>query len=136
MGRGMDAPIAESISEELMLRQRDQQAAIAAGVAARNARRAEKAREEKFGPRQFSMVPTGEQLNMPMIPFAAAPSISAPAAAGGASAGAAPTAPTVTTTNNFNINGGDLAAVKRVVGEALDADRKKTMAAVGRRGTR
>ena len=136
MGRGMDAPIAESISEELMLRQRDQQAAIAAGVAARNARRAEKAREEKFGPRQFSMVPTGEQLNMPMIPFAAAPSISAPAAAGGATAGAAPTAPTVTTTNNFNINGGDLAAVKRVVGEALDADRKKTMAAVGRRGTR
>lgn len=126
MGRGMNAPVAESISDELRLRQADQARSIATGVAARNERR----REQQFGPRAFNM----EQYEgSAMIPFAAGPSVFAPAAAGAAGGGGG-AAPVVNNTTNISINGGDPAAVKRTVDAALDADRKKTAAALGRRG--
>lgn len=117
--RGLDAPVAGSISEELALRQRDQARAIQSGIAAR----AEKKRAEQFGPRQYSTVP-----------LTAAPPMGygVLAAPGEGGPGAAPTvnlaAPTII------INGGDEAKVKRVVTETMEAERKKTIAAVGGRG--
>lgn len=124
MGRGLDAPVAGSISEELALRQRDQAASIRAGVAARR----ERERYAKYGPSSYSVVP----------PAAAEPPmgygvLQAPVpGAAGASGTEALTfnmaAPTIV------INGGDEARVKRVVTETMEAERRKTMAAVGQRG--
>jgi hypothetical protein len=133
--RGPGAPLAESTSEEIRLRQRDQTAAVGAGLAERNENR----RFAKYGARTWSMEQEAAQAAQPMIPFAAgltsaaAPMASAPAAAGaGAAGGAAPAvnlaAPTII------INGGDEARVKRVVTETMEAERKKTAAALGRRG--
>jgi hypothetical protein len=133
MGQGMNAPIAESISDELALRQRDQAAAIQAGVSARNARRAEKERQDKYGASSWNMEAMANR--GPVVPYASGPAVyapAAPAAAGGGGGGGAAAvnlaAPTII------INGGDTAAVKRVVTEAIEAERKKTAAALGGRG--
>lgn len=129
MAPGMDAPIADGIADELSLRMAEQSANIARGVADRQARRKERAREEQFGPRQYSAVPTmAEQAaGYGVLAMPAAGDVAPAAAAGGA-----PTvnlaAPTII------INGGDPAMVKRVVTETMEGERKKTMAAVGRRG--
>jgi len=129
-GRGMNAPVASTFKEKLALRQQDQARAINAGVAERNERR----REAKYGAKQWSMVPAGEQLNTPMVPFAAGPdSVGAPAAAPAAGGGAPAAPPVALAAPIININGGDTDKVKRVVTETMEAERKKTMAAVARR---
>ena len=121
MGRGINAPVAESISQELALRQADQARAIRAGVAAR----AERQREAQYGPRVWSMLPeeTAAGYGVLRAPM--------PAAAGGGGGGA----PVV---NNaapvIIINGGDEAKIKKVVTETVEAERKKTAAALGGRG--
>jgi hypothetical protein len=130
--RGIDAPIAETIGEELALRQRDQAGLIAAGVEARNKRRAERERERKYGPSQWSAVPA--DAGPATIPYAAGPMVSAPAAGGGGAAAEGP-APIVNVAGpTIIINGGDTDKVKRVVDERLEAQRKKTAAALGGRG--
>jgi hypothetical protein len=128
--RGLDAPLAESLADELALRQAEQSANIARDVAARKARREERAREEKYGPRQYSVLPVEQAAGygVLMAPL--------PAAAPSAPAGGGATGPTTVTIHGptININGGDTAAVKRAVAEAAEAERKKTAAALGKRG--
>jgi hypothetical protein len=131
MGRGMDAPVAESISEELALRQRDQQANIAGGVANRAKARAERERERKYGPSTYRAAP---DTSTAWTPLGATVFDNAGNPVAGDTPGAAAPPVQQNTTNNFVVNGGDPAAVKRVVDKALEDDRKKRMAAVGRRG--
>jgi len=129
MGRGMDAPVAESISEEIALRQRDQMANIRGGVANREKARAERTRERKYGPSTYRAAPDTQTAWTPM-------GATVFDNAGNPVAGDVPEAPApaMNTTNNFVMNGGDPAAIKRVVDKALEDNRKKQMAAVGRRG--
>lgn len=128
-GRGMNAPVAESITDQLALRQREQAANIARGLAVRNERR----REKQFGPSAYNME---EASATATIPFASGPSVSAPVTTPAAAGGGAASPVVNMGGTTININGGDLAAVKRVVTEVNEAERKKTMAAVGRRGSR
>lgn len=133
MGRGMNAPAAESISDELALRMQQQRDAIAAGVARRNANRAERARQEKYGAASFNMEEAANR--GPIVPYASGPAVYAPMAPAPAAEGGGGGAPAVNlAAPTIIINGGDTAAVKRVVKETMQEERKKTIAAVGGRG--
>lgn len=132
MGQGMGAREAETISDELELRMREQRANIVAGVEQRKAERAERARTEQYGPRSYSAVPSatepsvmgGEGYGVLRMPV--------PEAAGG---GPAPVVvPVNTAAPTINISTSDPATVERVVKRVLADDRKANMAAVGRRG--
>lgn len=134
MGRGMDAPVAQSIKDELALRMRDQ----AAELAAIERRRAAAKREEQYGPSSFNMLDFAASQRaglMPGVPSAGgAGMVGAPLLAPAGAGAPGPSSPTVNNSTTININGGDPAATKRVVDEALDARDKKTAAALGRRG--
>jgi hypothetical protein len=133
MGRGMNAPVAESITDELALRMAEQQRNIEQGLAARNARRAEQEREAKYGPREFNMEAMANR--GPYVPYASGPAVYAPMPPPPAAAGGGAGAPAVNlAAPTIIINGNDTATVKRVVTEAMEAERKKTAAALGGRG--
>lgn len=126
--RGLNAPLATP--EELArLRQEDQDRQVAGGLAARKAA----AEKKRFAAAQFDMMGDAAGRAGAMMPFNAASPLLAPTAGpAGAAAGQAPTvnlaAPTIV------INGGDPDKVKRVVTETMEAERRKTAAALGRRG--
>lgn len=121
----------KSFAELLAERQAGQSAEIAAGVHNRAAARAEREREAKYGPSSYQVVPTSYTGPMSGEGFGVLRSTAPdPAAAGGAAGGPvvnAPTTITITTQDNPE-------KIKRAVTEAMDASRKKTMAAVGGRG--
>lgn len=125
--RGINGRVAESISEEIAWRQRDQAGVIQAGVTQRKAARAERKREETYGPREFSMAP-GQQATWTPMGYGFLDAPAQPSAAGGGPATVNLAAPII------NINGGDTDKVRRVITETMEAERKKTIAAVGGRG--
>lgn len=131
MGRGMDAPVAETLADKLALRRQDQDRGVAAGLATRR----EKKRHEAYQRSQFNMMEDAAGRALPLMPFAStatAASVAAPVA----SASPAGPMPIINNTGDTNIviNGGDPDKVKRVVTETMEAERRKTAAALGRRG--
>ncbi len=134
-GRGVNAPIMSNM-EQIQKTVGDRQHAIRAEVEARAAARRELSAGSKA--LESGSRAVGRGIDAPAIAFGHARAsateavVSAPAAPP-----AAPPVNQVTvggTTMNLTVNGGNLAEVRRVVRETLEAERRKTAAAIPKAG--